>query len=80
MINRYAELKNILTQRRYFKIVCGAGSENPEEVRKITLVYTLAGAVGIDVSANVEIVEAAMKGIDKAYELADLLNKKIRTL
>lgn len=49
-------------------------------MRKLTLVYTLAGAVGIDVSANVEIVEAAMKGIDKAYELADLLNKKIKTL
>jgi Fe-S-cluster-containing hydrogenase component 2 len=79
MINRYAELKNILTQRRYFKIVCGAGNENPEEVRKLTLVYTLAGAVGIDVSANVEIVEAAMKGIDKAYELAGLLNKEIKT-
>jgi len=79
MINRYAELKNILPQRRYFKIVCGAGNENPEEVRKLTLVYTLAGAAGIDVSANVEVVEAAMKGIDKAYELAGLLNKEIKT-
>lgn len=79
MINRYAELKNILTQRRYFKIVCGAGNEDPEEVRKLTFVYTLAGAVGIDVSANVEVVEAAMKGIDKAYELAGLFNKEIKT-
>jgi len=65
MINRYTELKNILTQRRYFKVVCGAGNEDSEEVHKLTLVYTLAGAVGIDVSANVEVVEAAMKGIDQ---------------
>lgn len=79
MINRYSELKNILRDGKYFKVVCGAGNENLEEVRKLTLVYTLAGAVGIDVSANVEVVEAAMKGIDKAYELSDLLNKEIKT-
>ena len=79
MINRYTELKNILTQRRYFKVVCGAGNEDSEEVRKLTLVYTLAGAVGIDVSANVEVVEAAMKGIDQAYNLAALINKEIKT-
>jgi len=79
MINRYSELKNILREGKYFKVVCGAGNENPEEVRKLTLVYTLAGAVGIDVSANVEVVEAAMKGIDKAYEMAGLLNKEIKT-
>ena len=60
MIGRYTELKNILKKRRYFKIVCGAGNEDPEEVRKLTVVYTLAGAVGIDVSANVEVVKAAM--------------------
>jgi len=79
MINRYSELKNILREGKYFKVVCGAGNENPEEVRKLTLVYTLAGAVGIDVSAKVEVVEAAMKGIDKAYELSGLLNKEIKT-
>jgi len=79
MINRHNELKNILRERRYFKVVCGAGNEDSEEVRKLTLVYTLAGAVGIDVSANVEVVEAAMKGIDKANELAALVGKKIIT-
>ena len=79
MINRYTELKNILKERRYFKIVCGAGNEDPEEVRKLTLVYALAGATGIDVSANVEVVKAAMKGIDKAYELAALIGKEIKT-
>jgi len=43
------------------------------------LIYTLAGAVGIDVSANVEVVEAAMKGIDQAYDLAESIGKEIKT-
>ena len=79
MNNRYNELKNILKEGRYFKVVCGAGNEDSEEVRKLTLVYTLAGAVGIDISANVEVVEAAMKGIEKAYDLAALVGKEIKT-
>ncbi len=79
MSNRYNELKNILKEGRYFKVVCGAGNEDSEEVRKLSLVYTLAGAVGIDVSANVEVVKAAMKGIDKAYDLAALVGKEIKT-
>jgi len=77
VINRHNELRNILREGRYFKVVCGAGNEDSEEVRKLTLVYTLAGAVGIDVSANVEVVEAAMNGIDKAYGLAALVGKEI---
>ena len=77
MIDRYKELEKILREGRYFKVVCGAGNEDSEEVRKLTLVYTLAGAMGIDVSANVEVVEAAMKGIDQAYNLAALINKEI---
>jgi len=78
-MSRYEELKQILLEHRYFKVVCGAGNEDPEEVRRLTLVYTLAGANGIDISANVEVVNACMSGIDKAYELAPLLGKKIET-
>ena len=77
-MDRFEELKNILKEGRYFKVVCGAGNEDTEEVRKLTLVYTLAGAVGIDISANVEVVEATMKGIDQAYGLAELIGKEIK--
>jgi len=77
-VDRFEELKNILKEGRYFKVVCGAGNEDTEEVRKLTLVYTLAGAVGIDISANVEVVEATMKGIDQAYGLAELIGKEIK--
>ena len=46
-MNRYEELKGILQERRYFKVVCGAGNEDPEEVRLLSMIYTLAGASGI---------------------------------
>lgn len=77
IVQRYEELKKILHQHRYFKVVCGAGNEDPEEVRRLTIVYTLAGANCIDVSANVEIVKASLDGIDMAYELSPLIGKKI---
>jgi len=60
----------ILTRARYFKIVCGAGTEEWERVYRLSLVYTLAGATGIDVSPCTDIVQAAMQGIDRAFELA----------
>lgn len=59
-----------MEQRRFIKIVCGAGNEDPVEVRKLTLVYTLGGASAIDVSANPDIVRSAIEGIDAAYRIA----------
>jgi Pyruvate/2-oxoacid:ferredoxin oxidoreductase delta subunit len=69
-MSRYAELKSILDSGRYFKVVCGAGNEDPVEVYKLCIIYTLAGAHGIDLSANEEVVRAGMRGIDRAFELA----------
>lgn len=69
-MNRFDVQRNILNNGQFFKIVCGAGNEDPEEVRRLSTVYTLAGALGIDVSANAEVVKAAGKGIDRAFELA----------
>ena len=77
-MSRYYELKGIFDERRYFKIVCGAGNEDPEEVRKLTVIYALAGANCIDVSANVKIVKSAVTGLKEAQGLAHRLGKKIR--
>lgn len=77
-MNRFEELKKILKEHQYFKIVCGAGNEDYEEVYKLSLIYTLAGASGIDVSANVEIVKSAIQGINRAFELAPKLGKIIK--
>ena len=76
-MKRFNELQKILNQGRYFKIVCGAGNEDAQEVYKLSLVYTLAGATGIDVSANVEVVKSAKNGVDKAFALAGKLSRTI---
>lgn len=78
-MNRYEELRIILEERRYFKVVCGAGNEDCEEVRKLSLVYTLAGALGIDVSANVDVVKSSVQGVNKAFALASKLDKTLKT-
>jgi len=70
-MTRFLELKEILDNHKYFKVICGAGNEDPEEVKRLSIIYTLAGAKGIDISANPFIVESCMEGIDYAYKIAD---------
>tara|TARA_R100001163_G_C5068290_1_gene208337 strand:- start:5991 stop:7148 length:1158 start_codon:yes stop_codon:yes gene_type:complete len=77
MSERFKILKNILEEERCFKMICGAGNEDALYVEKLALVYTLAGAKILDISANVEVVKHAMKGIDKAFELQDQLGVEI---
>jgi ferredoxin len=79
MSNRYEEEKRILEHGQYFKVVCGAGNEDPEEVRRLSMIYTLAGTLGIDVSANVDVVRASMSGIDRAFEIATSLGVSLST-
>ena len=76
-MTRFEEMRELLTQGRYFKLVCGAGNEDAEEVRRLTTIYVLAGCNGLDVSATPEVVEACLAGIDKAYELAAQFGKVI---
>lgn len=71
---RFLEMKNLLATSDYFKLVCGAGNEDCDEVRRLACIYTLAGCNGFDVSATPEVVSACVAGIDKAYELAPSLN------
>ena len=77
MNSRFEEMRILFKYSNYFKLVCGAGNENAEEVHKLSIIYTLAGANGFDVSAKPEIVKASIAGIDKAYELAEGLKIKI---
>jgi ferredoxin len=76
-MNRYEEMKSILDDQKYFKVICGAGNEDPEEVKRISIVYTLAGAKGIDISARPEVVQSCSEGIDYAFEIADKLGVNI---
>lgn len=56
-------LKDLFDQRKCFKLVCGAGNEDAEEVEKLVTIYSLAGCNFFDVSAKPEIVDAAKRGI-----------------
>ena len=77
MTSRFEEMRNLLNNSEYFKLVCGAGNENGEEVKRLALVYTLAGCNGFDVSATPNIVEACVSGITQAYELSANFGIKI---
>ena len=70
MTKRFEEMSLLLNIGKYFKLVCGAGNEDAEEVKRLTILYTLAGAKGMDVSANIDVVKACMQGIDTAFDLS----------
>lgn len=76
-MSRFEVMRDLLARGKYFKLVCGAGNENAEEVKRLALVYTLAGANGFDVSATPKVVEACMVGIDLAYRHAAELGREI---
>lgn len=76
-MSRLEVMRDLLLRGRYFKLVCGAGNEDKENVRRLAVVYTLAGANGFDVSATPAVVKACVDGIDLAYQLAGGLNRKI---
>ena len=52
------------------------GNEDVEEVRKLATIYTMAGTIVLDLSANVEVVNVAKRGIEIAYEKAPLLERR----
>jgi Fe-S-cluster-containing hydrogenase component 2 len=77
MKTRFETLQSIVHKEQCFKMICGAGNEDRNHVKKLAFVYTLAGTKILDVSANVEVVKAAMEGIDLAYDYAHKLNTTI---
>ena len=64
--SRFGLYRDLLQSSKYFKLVCGAGNEDAEEVEYLAYVYTMAGCAGFDVSASPTIVKAAKKGINAA--------------
>ena len=77
LTTRFELLQDLLARSRYFKLVCGAGNEDENEVRRLALIYTLAGANGFDVSATPSVVEACGQGIDLAYGHADQMGLEV---
>ena len=78
-MNRFNEMTSLLDQKKLFKFICGAGNEESEEVKKLTFIYTLAGAKCFDVSANLDVVKHAVLGIQEAIVYASKLGRTIST-
>lgn len=58
-------------------MICGAGNEDIVQVKKLAFIYTMAGAKILDVSANVEVVQSAVDGIDLAYSYSKTMHLDI---
>lgn len=67
---RAARLRELLDTGAVFKLVCGAGNENLQEIERLATVYTLAGANAFDVAATPASVAACVAGIERAEVLA----------
>lgn len=61
-------LIDILNSNKCFKLVCGAGNENTEEVERLVYLYAIAGANLFDLSANIDVIKVAKESIKKAKE------------
>ncbi len=75
--DRFGLYKDLLKSSKYFKLVCGAGNGNKDEVEYLTYIYTLAGCTGFDVLASPEIVLSAKNGINSALKKAKYLKIEI---
>ena len=59
-------LTDILEEKICFKLVCGAGNEDIEGVERLVYTYSKAGCQLFDLSANIEVVKAAKRGLKKS--------------
>jgi len=59
-------MKDLLENKNFFKLVCGAGNEDADEIEKLVYVYAKAGCKVFDLSANIDIVKIAHKALAKA--------------
>lgn len=57
-------LKSLLEEKKCFKLICGAGNENLEEVERLVALYSKAGCHFFDLAADEEVLKAAQKGLD----------------
>ena len=67
-------LKDILENKKCFKLICGAGNENATEIEKLVALYAKAGANFFDLSANEEVIEAALRGLNRVIPAHELEN------
>jgi ferredoxin len=59
-------LKDLLETGHCFKLVCGAGNEDVEDIKRLVYVYAIAGCRFFDLSANEEVINAALEALELA--------------
>ena len=59
-------LEDLLRQNKCFKLVCGAGNEDVQEVERLVYLYSKAGCRFFDLSANIDVIKSAKRGIHLA--------------
>lgn len=59
-------LKELLETKHCFKLVCGAGNEDVEEIKRLVYTYAIAGCRFFDLSANEDVIAAAREALDMA--------------
>lgn len=59
-----SSLKGLLDEKKCFKLICGAGNQNSEEIEKLVAVYAKAGCRFFDLGVNEKVLEAARRGLD----------------
>lgn len=57
-------LKELLEEKRCFKLICGAGNENLQEVERLVALYAAAGCRFFDLAASEDVLAAAQRGLD----------------
>lgn len=57
---------DLLESKTFFKLVCGAGNEDCEQVKRLVYVYAKAGCKVFDLSARKEVFQAAKEGANLA--------------
>ncbi len=74
MLNFHTNIKqknplDSLHQGNWFKLICGASYQHLPSIRNLALIYTLAGADCIDVSADKAVIKSALEGVKVAQNL-----------
>ena len=59
-------LKDLLESKKCFKLVCGAGNEDIEIIKRLVYVYALAGCRFFDISANQDVLDGTRESLEKA--------------
>lgn len=62
--DKIRNLKNILNRKKCFKLICGAGNQNLQEIEHLIALYAKAGCRFFDLAADEKVLIAAQKGLD----------------